>query len=78
MSVAMPPVVVPNCSPLRTTWATRALQTSFLLGMHAILGQEPPTYRRSTTADTPACPRHMPRKQLAALPAAKDKRVHAF
>src|SRR5262249_11438093 len=35
---------------LRVRCATFAFAISFLLGMHAILGQEPPIQRRSTTA----------------------------
>jgi hypothetical protein len=50
MSVATVPVIVPNCAACRARCATRAPQTTFLLGMQAMLGQEPPTYRRSTTA----------------------------
>jgi hypothetical protein len=42
MSVVMLPAVVPNSAACRTKCATRALQTSFLLGMQAMLGQEPP------------------------------------
>src|SRR5215831_20499737 len=33
-----------------TRYATFALQISFLLGRQLMLGQEPPIYRRSTTA----------------------------
>src|SRR5271155_378719 len=50
MSVVTGAVIVPNCGACCARWATRALQISFLLGMQAMLGQEPPTQRRSTTA----------------------------
>ena len=41
---------VPKRAAFRTTWATLALHNSFLEGMQATAGQEPPTQRRSTTA----------------------------
>src|SRR5262245_38922133 len=50
MSMATGPVMVPNCAAWRTRYATFALQISFLLGRQLMLGQEPPIYRRSTTA----------------------------
>ena len=42
----------PNFDACCTKCRIRALQTSFLPGMRAVLGQEPLTYRRSTTAVT--------------------------
>src|SRR5215472_17820009 len=45
-----PVIIVPNCAACRVRYATLALQISFLLGRHAMLGQEPPIQRRSTTA----------------------------
>lgn len=43
-------LVIPNSSLLRKYEATFALWITFLLGRHAMLGQEPPTYLRSMTA----------------------------
>src|SRR5262249_59931953 len=45
-----PVIIVPNCAACWVRCATLALQISFLLGRQAILGQEPPIHRRSTTA----------------------------
>ena len=39
-----------NSGPLPDRLATFALQMTFLLGIQAIFGQEPPIHRRSTTA----------------------------
>src|SRR5271166_5744260 len=50
MSVSTGPATVPNCPAWCARCATRALQISFLLGRQAMLGQEPPIQRRSTTA----------------------------
>ena len=50
MSTLTGPVIAPNCAPLRAECATSALRISFLLGMHAMFGQAPPTHLRSTTA----------------------------
>src|SRR6266853_2712714 len=50
MSIATRPVVVPNSAACRATYATFALQISFLLGMQLTFGQEPPIHWRSTTA----------------------------
>src|SRR6267154_5513849 len=50
MSIAKPSHVMPNSSLRRKYDATFALWMMFLLGRHAILGQEPPIYLRSTTA----------------------------
>ena len=53
MSIAPGSSVQPYSAAWRTRWATRALQISFLLGMQAMLGQEPPIHLRSTTAVVP-------------------------
>src|SRR3546814_1840753 len=50
MSTDTWPVVTPNSPARATILATPALQISFLLGRQLMLGQEPPTQRRSTTA----------------------------
>src|SRR6266849_3198178 len=50
MSISKPSHVMPNSLPRRTYDATFALWMMFLLGRHAILGQAPPIYLRSTTA----------------------------
>src|SRR5215470_12832527 len=50
MSIATGPATMPNCAAWRIRCATLALEISFLLGMQAMLGQEPPIHRRSTTA----------------------------
>src|SRR5262249_33479754 len=50
MSVVTGPVTTPKRAPSRAKYATLALQISFLLGRQAMLGQEPPIQRRSTTA----------------------------
>src|SRR5882724_1950263 len=50
MLIAKPSCVMPNSSLRRKYDATFALWIMFLLGRHAILGQEPPIYLRSTTA----------------------------
>ena len=51
MSILTSPTRAPNSAAFRTIWATRALQSSFLEGMQATAGHEPPTQpRRSTTA----------------------------
>src|SRR5689334_11742208 len=50
MSIATSPVLAPYSAPWRTSEATFALQSSFLLGMQFTLGHEPPIQRRSTTA----------------------------
>src|SRR6266850_6613368 len=50
MSIAVEPVTTPNVAAWWIRSATLALQTSFLLGRQLMLGHEPPTYRRSTTA----------------------------
>src|SRR5215831_16849700 len=50
MSITTGPVTMPNCAAWRIRCATLALQISFLLGRQAMLGQEPPIHRRSTTA----------------------------
>src|SRR5260370_5961505 len=50
MSIAKPSHVMPNSLLRRKYDATFALWIMFLLGRHAILGQEPPIYLRSTTA----------------------------
>ena len=50
MSVLTSLTNVPNSEAWRTTCATRALHNSFLDGMQATAGHEPPTQRRSTTA----------------------------
>src|SRR5260370_749288 len=50
MSIATRPVVVPNSAACRATYATFALQISFLLGMQLTFGQEPPIHWPSTTA----------------------------
>src|SRR5207244_5393162 len=50
MSTATRSVVVPNSALWRATYATFALQISFLLGMQLMFGHEPPIHRRSTTA----------------------------
>ena len=56
MSVITGPVIVPKFAACCAKWATRALQISFLLGMQAMFGQEPPTHRRSTaTVRRPDC-----------------------
>src|SRR5215472_17014681 len=58
MSVLTLSASVPNCAALRTRWDTRALHSSFLEGMQATAGHEPPTQRRSTVATfLPARPR---------------------
>ncbi len=48
MSVLTGPVSAPNCFPSRASQPILALQISFLLGRHAMLGQAPPTHLRST------------------------------
>src|SRR6516164_336324 len=50
MSIAPGLSVQPYSAAWRTRCATRALEISFLLGMQAMLGQEPPIHLRSTTA----------------------------
>src|ERR1700754_882711 len=50
MSTETGPVSVPKSAARRAMCATLALEISFLLGRHAMLGHEPPTQRRSTTA----------------------------
>src|SRR6267154_91745 len=50
MLIAKPSCVMPNSLLRRKYDATFALWIMFLLGRHAILGQEPPIYLRSTTA----------------------------
>src|SRR6476661_10238412 len=50
MSIAKPSCRMPNSLLRRKYDATFALWMMFLLGRHAILGQEPPMYLRSTTA----------------------------
>src|ERR1700674_3670966 len=50
MSITKPLCVMPNSLLRRKYDATFALWMMFLLGRHAILGQEPPIYLRSTTA----------------------------
>src|SRR5258708_16355562 len=50
MSMENPASVMPNSLLRRKYDATFALWIMFLLGRHAILGQEPPIYLRSTTA----------------------------
>src|SRR5260370_23451711 len=58
MSVLTAPFIVPNSAAWLAKWATLALQISFLLGMQATLGHEPPTHCRSTTAvRCPVCAR---------------------
>src|SRR2546427_8551822 len=47
MSTATRSVVVPNSALWRATYATFALQISFLLGMQLMFGHEPPIHRRS-------------------------------
>src|SRR5579864_8993575 len=50
ISVLTGPVSEPNSAAWRAKCATLALQISFLLGMQAMLGQDPPIQRRSMTA----------------------------
>src|SRR5580700_11162045 len=50
MSIAKPSCVMPNSLLRRKYDATFALWMMFLLGRHAMFGQEPPIYLRSTTA----------------------------
>src|SRR5262245_51836834 len=50
MSTATRSVVAPNSAPWRATYATCALQISFLLGMQLMFGHEPPIHWLSTTA----------------------------
>src|SRR6267154_1504668 len=50
MLIAKPSCVMPNSLLRRKYDATFALWIMFLLGRHAILGQEPPIYLRSTAA----------------------------
>src|SRR5262249_27527800 len=50
MLIVKPSCVMPNSLLRRKYDATFALWMMFLLGRHAILGQEPPIYLRSTTA----------------------------
>src|SRR5258706_12468387 len=50
MWIAKPSCEMPNSLLRRKYDATFALWIMFLLGRHAILGQEPPIYLRSTTA----------------------------
>src|SRR5712672_3771192 len=50
MSIAKPSHVMPNSLLRRKYDATFALWMMFLLGKHAMFGQEPPIYLRSTTA----------------------------
>src|ERR1700730_18530101 len=50
MSMENPASAMPNSLLRRKYDATFALWIMFLLGRHAILGQEPPIYLRSTTA----------------------------
>src|SRR5262245_41401127 len=72
MSVVTGPVTTPKRAPSRAKYATLALQISFLLGRQAMLGQEPPIQRRSTTAvRRPARARF----QASSLPAAPLPRI---
>ena len=50
MSMTEGLIVQPNSAAWRTRYATLALEISFLLGMQAMLGQEPPIHLHSTTA----------------------------
>src|SRR6266478_4126177 len=50
MWIAKPSCVMPNSLLRRKYDATFALWMMFLLGKHAMFGQEPPIYLRSTTA----------------------------
>src|SRR5712672_814514 len=50
MRIAKPSCVMPNSLLRRKYDATFALWMMFLLGKHAMFGQEPPIYLRSTTA----------------------------
>src|ERR1700733_3204216 len=50
MSMAIGPVLIPNSACRATSEATFAEWITFLLGRHATLGQDPPTYFRSMTA----------------------------
>src|SRR5258705_11481013 len=50
MWIAKPSCVIPNSLRRRKYDATFALWMIFLLGKHAMFGQEPPIYLRSTTA----------------------------
>ena len=50
MSILPGSMLQPKAAALRTRCATLALKISFLLGMQAMLGQEPPIHLRSTTA----------------------------
>src|SRR6478609_8174176 len=64
MSIAPGSSVQPYSAAWRTRYATLALEISFLLGMQAMLGQEPPIHLRSTTAvRRPAC--DMPSHEFA-------------
>src|SRR3989442_6292198 len=49
MLIFQSPLVIPNSSLRLKYDATMALWMMFLLGRHAMFGQEPPTYFRSTT-----------------------------
>src|SRR5260370_3788871 len=59
ISVLPSPTSVPKRAAFRARWATRALHNSFLDGIQATAGHEPPTQRRSTTTtflpDRPRC-----------------------
>src|SRR5262245_29296811 len=77
MSVETAPVTVPYSTAWRTRYATFALQISFLLGRQLMLGQEPPIYRRSTTA-VRRPDRHLPSQELATLAAAEDQDFKPF
>ena len=48
---------------------------TFLLGRQAMLGHDPPTYRRSTTASAPPLRGQRPGQELAGRPAAQDDHV---
>src|SRR5215510_2277913 len=54
-TVTLPPIRTPYSSARLATWATYALATIALVGMHPVLTQVPPNRWRSTTAtDIPA------------------------
>src|SRR5580658_6342152 len=50
MLMATGPVLIPNSACRAASEATFAEWMTFLLGRHATLGQDPPTYFRSITA----------------------------
>ena len=61
MSTVTEPVSVPYSPPWRARCATLAFTISFLLGMQAMFGQEPPIQRLSTTAVCrPDCAHKLP------------------